>query len=285
MERSTEASRASAHRRTAYALAAGATAACTAGPADAAIVYSGLQNLTINPGAYQILRLDGDNRDDLQLKNYNFAQGRYFGAFLIRVYGRFVGFQDNDNTKGPGMTPLTLGYASALGLGAVIDSGSINEYIPQAVMAYGAVNPNGQFETVNDKYLGFRFRIGPPEAPSLHFGWLRLDTNRATGLMTVKDWAYQSDPEVGILAGAGGRGDFNGDTLVNGNDLLLWQQQVAPPTGGAPTPDARLNDWRAAFGTGSSATPAAVAAPEPGTLGFLAAGAVGLALLRRRGAR
>jgi hypothetical protein len=268
----------SAGRRAAYTVAAGAAAtALGAAAARADVAYSGLQNISVAPGNSQILDLDPDGRDDLQLKNFNFTGGTYFGAFLLRVYGRFVGFEDNDNTTGTGGTPLLLDYASALNRGALIDSSTINENVQQPVLAYPAANPNGQFANVTDKFLGFRFRIGDPFVETtLHFGWVRLDTDLATKKLLIKDWAYQTEPEVGILAGAGGLGDFDIDADVDGNDFLRWQQRTWDD------PAAKLAEWRTAYGNGPPATAVTTPVPEPGALGMLAAGASGLLLLRRR---
>ena len=51
-------------------------------------------------------------------------------------------------------------------------------------------------------YLGIEFPVGP----DIHFGYLDLATtvtNGPSASFLVKDWAYESDPGVGILTGAG----------------------------------------------------------------------------------
>jgi hypothetical protein len=64
---------------------------------------------------------------------------------------------------------------------------------------------------------------------------------------------------------------------VDGHDFLLWQRGVDGDFDAAD-----LEDWKAAFGTAlPSAAGAAGVVPEPATLGLLAAGAGGLAVLRR----
>jgi len=48
-----------------------------------------------------------------------------------------------------------------------------------------------------DKYLGLRFDIDG----ATHYGWVRLDAAAAGESFTVKDFAYESTPELGIIAG------------------------------------------------------------------------------------
>jgi T5SS/PEP-CTERM-associated repeat protein len=62
-----------------------------------------------------------------------------------------------------------------------------------------------------------------------------------------------------VLA-AGPAGDFNGDGLVDGADLLAWQRGNSP----LPYSPEDLATWRANFGLGTT-TPATTAVPESGT--------------------
>ena len=90
-------------------------------------------------------------------------------------------------------------------------------------MAFGASNPNAQFNNVTDAFVGLSF----PAGGNTYYGWVRVDVDNAAGSFVVKDWAYESNAGQGIVTGAG---------IV----------------------------------------------PEPGALGLLAAGATGLAAMRRR---
>lgn len=173
-------------RRAAYTLAAGAAAAIPALETDAAVVYSGLQNISIGSGNSQDLNLDGDAFNDLLLKNYNFGGGAYQGASVNFFPGKLVGF-----TSG-------LNYVSALSAGATID---VSTAVPSFAgsMAYGANNPNAQFNNVTDAYIGLSF----PSGPNIFYGWVRVDVNNAAQTFLVKDWAYESQSGVGIKAGDG----------------------------------------------------------------------------------
>lgn len=196
-------------RRAAYSLAAGAAACAATSSADAAVQYSGVQNISILSGvsAYE-LNLDGDSYNDIKLKNYIFSGGKYQGATVIFGPGQLVGFSAGN------------AYVSALNLGAPINSSTIGPSFFGS-MAYGALNPNAQFNNVTNRYLGLSF----PSGANLYYGWIRVDVNNAAGTFVIKDWAYQATSRQGILAGE---------------------------------------------------------VPEPGTLGLLAAGGLGVAALRRR---
>jgi len=64
-------------------------------------------------------------------------------------------------------------------------------------------------------------------------------------------------------------GDFNGDGVADGADLLEWQRGNSPQ----PYSAADLDQWHAAFGAQPAAAPSSSAAPEPASLvgGLLAA--------------
>ncbi len=173
-------------RRAAYTLAAGAVASMGATEADAAVVYSGPQNLNIGSGFSQTVNLDGDGFNDVLLKNYNLSGGAYQGGTISFSPGQFVGFSTG------------LNYVTALTAGATIDSSTVGPSFFGS-LAYGANNPNAQFNNVTDAYIGLSF----PTGGNTHYGWIRVDVNNAAKTFLVKDWAYESQPGVGIKAGDG----------------------------------------------------------------------------------
>lgn len=208
-----------AARLAGYSVAAGASVAST-GSADAFVVYSGEQNIDVALYNAQPLNLNGDAYSDILLKNYVFTGGYYQGAFVSFAPGSLVAFPAGPNN---------LVYVTALTQGATIDSGTVSGFAAGS-MAYQLPgspptnqNPNAQFDATTGAFIGLAFPIGGSLPENLHFGWVRVNTDILTGSMTIVDWAYQSQPGVGITAGA---------------------------------------------------------VPEPFSLGLLAAGAAGLALLR-----
>ena len=168
--------------RASYALAAGAAAA-TAASADASIVYSGAQDLAISQFNALNLNLDGDAYGDVLLKNYVFG-GNYMGATVNFAPGKLVSFNAG------------LNYVSALSAGFSIDASSVGPSFFGS-MAYGAANPNAQFNNASNAYLGLSFASGA----NLYYGWVRVSVNQAAGSFIVHDWAYESSG-AGIAAGA-----------------------------------------------------------------------------------
>lgn len=173
-------------RMLAYSLAAGASAIAAGTTADAAIVYSGIQNIAIGQFGSQNLNLDGDAYSDILLKNYVFGGGNYQGAYVNFFPGKVVGFFSG------------FGYASALSAGSLIDSAAVAGGPFQASLAYGANNPNAQFNNATDAYIGLAFPINA----ATHYGWIRVDIDNAAGTFVIKDWAYDDVAGQGIEAGA-----------------------------------------------------------------------------------
>lgn len=256
-------------RRASYALAAGAAVAGATSDASGAVFYSGLQEISIGHGLKQTLQINDDDYDDITLKNYVFPNGNYQGVFIPFSPGAVVS-----------VPAAGWNYAVALNAGSVIDQAALGSF--QVTMAHGAQAPHGQFDNAANKYIGFAFPVGPTD---LYYAWMRVTTNQAAGTFVIHDWAWESEAGVPITAGAGGLGDFDVNGVVDGNDFLVWQRSFVSSTGSPPEEgydEADLADWKSAYGGGLAAVAAVQAVPEPGALGFLAAGAGGVELLRRR---
>lgn len=163
----------------AYAAAAAATLAVT--DHASALVYVDPSDIVIDSGFFQNLDLDSDGFVDLKLKNYNFIGGAYQGASVNYFPGKLVGFVN-------GLT-----YVANLAPGTPIDAGSSFPGF-YGSMAYGAVNPNAQFNNVVDGLLGLSF----PSGSNLYYGWVRLDVDNSGRKVVVKDWAFDT---AGVNAG------------------------------------------------------------------------------------
>ncbi|MEM9752051.1 MAG: PEP-CTERM sorting domain-containing protein [Planctomycetota bacterium] len=273
-----------------YAIVVGATS--VASGAAGLEVYLEDLGIDVNQFGAQTIDflLDGDF--DLTLKNYVFPLGNYQGATIEYAGGELVGFRDNG-----------IRYASVLSEGDPINASTVGDGQDPPIfagsMAYGSTNPNAQWNDVTGGYLGLSF---PDEAGTVTFyAWVRMDINNTNGTMFI-DAAFASDDPAGIVAGQiGTTGDYDGSGSVEQGDLNLvlnnWGRNVDPiADGGNGVPNGWVNNLP--LGTvdqeelnlvlnnwGSTSTQPVVpafAVPEPGTLGLLAAGAIGLAAKRRR---
>ncbi|QDU55823.1 PEP-CTERM sorting domain-containing protein [Aeoliella mucimassa] len=281
------------HMRKVYSVAAAATAGLVSAQADGAVRYSGVQDISIELGYSQDLSIDADEYADIRLKNSDYFGGPYQGASVLFSPGRLLTF----NVDG---RPLV--YAKALDEGYGINASSIGDYFFGS-MAYGVANPYAEFNNVDGAFLGLSF----PIADDLHYGWVRVTIDNAAGSFVINDWAYNDEPSVGLLAGEMPgplTADFNNDGRVDLADYTVWRDNLGADesTGvlnGNGTNDGLVDSadydlWKANFGnstfTGDPIVPSTAplstaAVPEPGTLGMLAAGSLGIAALRRRNAR
>lgn len=164
--------------------AAAASAAGLASSADAAIVYSGDQDILIPQFNSFNLNLDGDAYYDILLKNYVFFGGNYQGATVNYFPGKVVGF-----TTG-------LSYASALAAGVTIDAAATSGGPFAVSLAYGN-NPDSQFDHTAGAFIGLEF----PIAGVSHFGWIRVSIDNSAGTFIINDWAYNDTPGGAIVTG------------------------------------------------------------------------------------
>jgi hypothetical protein len=165
-------------RRAAYSLAAVAAA----GSAEAAVIYSGTQNISIAQFNSLNLDIDGDAQGDLLLKNYVFGGRNYQGATVNFFPGKMVTFNSG-----------FLAYVTALNAGFTVDSSALGNFTGS--MAYGAANPNAQFNSASGKFIGLQF----PSGTNNYNAWVRVDVNNTAGSFNVVDWAYENVPGVGIV--------------------------------------------------------------------------------------
>lgn len=157
-----------------YGLAA--TAALSATSASADMVYSGVLNTSIGSGFSLNLDFDLSGSTDLRLKNYVFFGGPYQGASSPNFDSATVGFQAG------------FAYSFNLASGTTIGPSS-NSFFATTSLAYGANNPNAQFNNANPGLIGFRFTQSDA---STAYGWLRVRINNAAGTFTLVDWAYDN---------------------------------------------------------------------------------------------
>ena len=177
----------------AYAAAAGTIA--LAGAADAQIVYTDINPDTIvHDSLIYVLDFDNNGQPELQF-NTGASSSAYFAT--VEVLG------NASNAIIGSLYAAAYPFPTAMNNGDSIsftNTGWQNQGVNNGVQNLGVVYGSSTYANwvgVNDKYLGVRFSIGA----NTHYGWVRLSVSASVANITIKDYAYQTLPGVGITAG------------------------------------------------------------------------------------
>lgn len=183
-----------------YSAAAGAALAAPSA-AEAAVLYSGPQNLTIQATApssgidtaYLPIDLNGDAVADFR---FQVSGGRSFfpvgSTFIEMVSFNADAYSVEPNNRLVGTGGLAI---SNLGTGSPVSSGQ-NLIFAGRLLGTNNGNPL-PFQFDGTGYVGVRFEIGS----DTHFGWIHIDTQSTalgSGFLTVIDWAYEDSPDTPI---------------------------------------------------------------------------------------
>jgi len=173
--------------------------------ASAAIVYSGIQNVAYSqfddPGAFSLFNAPG-NWDDICLDLYVFEdpgfQNDYRFMNLLNVHGNYVEF-----AVGSGFFDIKNFSAGNLIGGASVWSGNSYKdfsFFMEDFRDFPFSDEGGEFRNTTG-YAGMRLTDGA----DVYFGWIQVSVsnyNNSGITGTLIDWAYESTPNVAILAGA-----------------------------------------------------------------------------------
>jgi len=166
--------------------------------ADAAIVYSGGQNLTITlkGTGYNSAILQQNMGLDIQILRNTTGSGQTFGRAILGFYGNHGGL-----LKTGGITSRGGAALRKLAAGAQISAALLNNAFPGAFLV--------QF--YQGKKVGVSWASGQAgfaafEQANGDLGWVRLEwtSNDGTGFpntLTALDWAYNNVPGQSIQAG------------------------------------------------------------------------------------
>jgi hypothetical protein len=173
-------------RLLAYAAAAGAVLAA-AGPADASIVYSGIQNLEVRNNSVPAY-ITGGNAITFTHKSTQTISFSNRGAY---VTGNLA------NNLALAMT--TSGSLARLPQNAPINANISVWNNGRALLfsKYLTRTSYGPFAYGRTGYIGFRFSAG---GGNYNYGWIQINPNITTSY-TIKDWAYQDAVDKSINAG------------------------------------------------------------------------------------
>ncbi|MCS6991872.1 MAG: T9SS type A sorting domain-containing protein [Chitinophagales bacterium] len=181
--------------------------------AQGQVVYTDLDpDVELQVGDEFALDLNNDGNIDFKFKVVTYGTNWWRAGLAPYPYyttnqNAFAGYV---NTIG-GL--LKIGYASALEEGAVIDANNdwkvINDlvfsynnnlYFIFAALAstYGGGAYGQWIGGVGDRYVGLRFS---PDGTSTHYGWMRAEVSESDKKLTLKEYAYEQTPEVGLTAG------------------------------------------------------------------------------------
>lgn len=84
--------------------------------------------------------------------------------------------------------------------GAYMNGSSSGYRFPGGVLGIGtSIISGGNFNNTTDKFIAVKFEIGVSMATT-HYGWIRVDVADDAASVTIKDFAYESTPDLAINA-------------------------------------------------------------------------------------
>lgn len=196
------------------------------------IIYTDLMpDQVLQSSSSDSYAVDFNNDLTLDVLIYETQLDTNLSGFPISFTGSALSPLSNNEVIGK---VLTLGTENVLVVdtissGQMIDASAnyINTSTPSVfsgiglrVLSSGAFATTiGEFEGDKDAYIGVQFYInGSP-----HYGWIRVNPSLDGTSCTIKDFAYESTPFVGILAGDMGNG-FVGTKPNNDFSKITIQQ-------------------------------------------------------------
>ncbi|MCE3279737.1 MAG: hypothetical protein K0S44_1928 [Bacteroidetes bacterium] len=180
-----------------YSAIAG-TMIATANSAEAQVVYTDVTpDASITSGGTYDLDLNNDGTVDYEfsLNTGTFTYGglpiQYNTAQLTPSSGNAI-----DTVAGGGPNAHDINESINSGLIWADDAGAPYQMLGFALPAFSY--QGGNFSNQTNKYAGLRFKIAGVD----HYGWVRIDLDDVSTMLTIKDFAYDATPGASILTGA-----------------------------------------------------------------------------------
>lgn len=181
-------------------MAYGATAAgllAVAQPVEAAIVYSGTQDLSLTTSPVDV-DLNSDGTDDFRFDGYSSDS---WSQSISGLNGQFI-FATTDS-QGNHSDPINL--AAGYNIRATLVNTTYAWGSNSSTLA-GDGNSDGNFNNTKG-YIGVRFHSNACQDINWHYGWIQF-TNNGRNDGTINDWAYEDCCNTPIDAGQTEGGTF-----------------------------------------------------------------------------
>ncbi len=164
------------------------------------ITWSGPQNIQIGIGQSPFFLLDVDANG---VTEFTFSRG--VDPFYISAYGSL----GNDMLARVYEGEPALDNTAPLAMGTQIDADPTGDTVWESVwdhdtqtfvtgQVYDDRIGNGAWVGIADGYQGIRF----VEGGNTYYGWVRMTFPADSAVGILHDWAYETQPGVGIMAGA-----------------------------------------------------------------------------------
>ncbi len=155
------------------------------------VFFQDIVDQTLNLGQFALLDATGDGSADIAV-SVNFS-GNTFIALSTPTLG---------NVGSTGVQTLvgTAPNARALAAGVLVSSAT-GTYVTGGTSSCSACvqNAGDWIGGQTDAYIGFRFtKLG---SNTLHYGWLRVSVNPQVSSIVIREIAYETAPNLGILTG------------------------------------------------------------------------------------
>lgn len=162
----------------------------TARSANAAVIYSGIQDIPITV-TFEGVYLDVDTGATSASEFSGWDINPFFGGQGIANNMFFQPIRIGTNFLDP--------YRNLPG-GSLIDAATSSYSLGQGGTdtSHLGAGPD-QFHEGIDGYLGFQFTTNSSDGP--YYGWIRLNLTLGTGTGFIRDWAYD-DTGSGVFAGS-----------------------------------------------------------------------------------
>ncbi|HID69406.1 MAG TPA: hypothetical protein EYP35_02845 [Desulfobacterales bacterium] len=158
-------------------------------PAEASIVYSGIQNLAVEVGQSQKVDMNGDGIFEF-IFTISSASPQVSQKLLL-----------SSNNSSPTVIKRSEDRPARLSSNYQISNQKVFESIvnPNDILALysGSYGSGGDFANQPAGYLGVKFEVDG----KILYGWIQYKAENNGTEGTIVDWAYESDPGKAIAAG------------------------------------------------------------------------------------